>query len=123
MTDEKQWIRTVRCEDVPLREGRPFRIGDRNIAIFNLGDRFAAIDNRCPHMGAPLSDGFLYGPTTVLCPLHAYRIDVDTGLVTSPPNPGACTETFRTRLEDGAVWVEIPANPTPPLSPNRSETR
>jgi len=123
MSEEKRWIRTLLCEDVPLREGRPFRIGDRNIAIFNLGDRFAAIDNRCPHMGAPLSDGFLYGPTTVLCPLHAYRIDVDTGRVTSPPNPGACTETFRTRLEDGAVWVEFPANQTSPGGPNRSDTR
>ena len=24
------------------------------IAIFPLGDRFAAVDNRCPHMGFPL---------------------------------------------------------------------
>jgi len=38
-----------------LREARSVRLGGRDIAIFNLGDRFLAVDNRCPHKGGPLS--------------------------------------------------------------------
>ena len=29
-----------RCENIPLREGRAVKIGDHEVAIFNLGDRF-----------------------------------------------------------------------------------
>ena len=30
-------------ENIPLREGRAVRVGDDEIAIFNLGDRFVAM--------------------------------------------------------------------------------
>ena len=32
-----RWIRVGRCEWIPPREGRSVRIGDRDIAVFNLG--------------------------------------------------------------------------------------
>jgi nitrite reductase (NADH) small subunit len=108
MSDEKKWVPLVRCEDVPLRQGRSVRFGDRDVAIFNLGDRFLAIENGCPHMGTPLSEGLVLG-TTVVCPLHAWKINLDSGYITSPAHVVACTETFRTRLEDGVVLVELPA--------------
>jgi NAD(P)H-dependent nitrite reductase small subunit len=107
MSDEKKWVPTVRCEDIPLQEGRCFHHGNRDIGIFNLGDRFLAIDNACPHMGEPLSEGFLMG-TIVVCPLHAWKFDLCTGNLTSPRDFEASVETFRTRLEDGVVLVELP---------------
>ena len=53
-------------------------IGDGEIAIFNLGDRFVAVDNRCPHQGGPLCDGIVAGDS-VVCPLHAWKVNLDTG--------------------------------------------
>ena len=41
--------RTSRCA-----KGARSLVGEREIALFNLGDRFLAIDNRCPHKGGPL---------------------------------------------------------------------
>jgi len=113
MIEGKKWVRTLQCADIPEREGRPFTVGERVIAIINLGDHFVAIDDRCPHMGAPLSDGIILG-NLVVCPLHAYKVDLNTGRVTSPPNDVACNETFRTRVEDGAVFLEIPNGPRNP---------
>src|SRR5882724_6085384 len=52
-----KWIRVTTTENIPLREGRCVQIGDEEIAIFNLGDRFVAVDNACPHRGGPLCDG------------------------------------------------------------------
>jgi nitrite reductase (NADH) small subunit len=60
------------------------RFGDREIAIFNLGDRFLAVDNRCPHKGGPLSDGIVSG-ATVVCPLHAWKVNLETGSVLNTP--------------------------------------
>jgi nitrite reductase (NADH) small subunit len=110
MSDTHRWIRTARCEDIPLREARSVRLGGRDIAIFNLGDRFLAVDNRCPHKGGPLAEGIVSG-ATVVCPLHAMKVSLDTGDVLNSPNTPQCVETFRTRVEDGVVLIEFPIKP------------
>jgi nitrite reductase (NADH) small subunit len=107
MSEISKWIRTARCEDIPLREGRAVRFGNREIAIFNLGDRFVAVSNRCPHKGGPLSDGIVSG-STVVCPLHSWKVGLDTGDVERPTETLACVETFRVRVEDGFLLLEIP---------------
>ena len=42
-----KWIRITEAENIPPREGRPLQLGDRSVAIFNLGERFVAVENRC----------------------------------------------------------------------------
>ena len=55
----------VSANDVPPREGRAIRIGDREIALFNLGDQFLALADKCPHKGGPLADGIVAGRAAV----------------------------------------------------------
>jgi nitrite reductase (NADH) small subunit len=102
-----RWIRIARRESVPLREGRAIRLGDREIALFNLGDRFLATDNRCPHQGGPLCDGIVAGDS-VVCPLHAWKVRLDSGAVERPAAKEFCVATYPTRLADGIVWLELP---------------
>ncbi len=106
-SDTHRWIRTARCEDIPLREARSVRLGGRDIAIFNLGDRFLAVENRCPHRGGPLAEGIVSG-ATVVCPLHAWKVSLETGSVMNAPDSSPCVETFRTRVKDGVVLLELP---------------
>lgn len=101
------WIKITGIESIPPREGRSIRIENRDIAIFNLADRFVAIDNRCPHRGGPLCDGIVAG-TTVVCPLHGWKISLETGLAVKPETP-VCLETYETRVEDGVILVQLPA--------------
>ncbi len=103
----RKWIRAARCEDIPLREGRAVRMGDRDIAIFNLGERFLAVANRCPHRSGPLADGIVSGGM-VVCPLHAWKVDLESGQVARPADAAACVQTFRARMEAGNVFVELP---------------
>jgi nitrite reductase (NADH) small subunit len=107
MSGKLRWVRTARCEDIPLREARSVRFGEREIAIFNLGDRFLAIDNRCPHKGGPLSDGIVSG-STVACPLHTRKVDLETGNVLNTPDSPQCVAAFRARVEDGVIFLELP---------------
>jgi nitrite reductase (NADH) small subunit len=111
----RKWIRAARCEDIPLREGRAVRLGSRDIAIFNLGDRFLAMANQCPHRSGPLADGIVSGGM-VVCPLHAWKMDLETGAVVRPADAAACVETFRARVEDGGVMVELPSGPSTQMS-------
>ncbi len=106
----RKWIRAARCEDIPLREGRAVHLGSRVIAIFNLGDRFLAVANQCPHRSGPLGDGIVSGGM-VVCPLHAWKVDLESGQVARPADVASCVETFRARVEDGDVLVETPLGP------------
>lgn len=111
-----RWIRVAACEAIPPREGRPVHIGDREIAIFNLGpstplgtsDVFLATDNQCPHKGGPLCDGILSG-RAVVCPLHGWKINLETGAIERPGGV-ACegVRTYPLRVEAGIVAVAVP---------------
>ena len=103
-----RWLRVTSCDNIPPREGRAVQLGDHEIAIFNLGDRFLATDNRCPHQGGPLCDGIVTG-TSVVCPLHAWKTNLVDGTVERPAAAkGHCVRTYPTRVEDGIVVVGIP---------------
>lgn len=106
MNRTKAWIRIAYCRDIPLREGRAVQVGNREIAIFNLGDRFLAVDNRCPHRGGPLADGIVSG-TTVVCPLHAWKLSLETGKGVVGASVSGCIETFDTRVEGDVVLLQL----------------
>ena len=113
---ELRWVRVTAEGNIPPREGRPVLIAGREIALFNLGpstklgagDRFLATLNRCPHQGGPLADGIISG-CAVVCPLHAWKVRLDTGSVDRPTASDVCVRTFSTRVEDGVVMVDLPA--------------
>ncbi len=104
--ESKRWARIALCDDIPLREGRAVKVGNREIAIFNLGDRFLAVDNRCPHKGGPLADGIVSG-AAVVCPLHAWKMSLETGEGLNSASASSCVETFRTRAEHGVIFLEL----------------
>ena len=104
----RQWVKATGCENIPLREGRAVTFGTREVAIFNMGDRFLATDNQCPHDGGPLCDGIVTGDS-VVCPLHAWKVRLDTGAVERPAAKTLCVVTYATRVEDGVVLVELPS--------------
>jgi nitrite reductase (NADH) small subunit len=104
---EKQWFRITACENIPVREGKVAEIAGHQIAIFNLGDRFLAVENRCSHRGGPLADGMVSG-NSVVCPLHAWKYDLLSGAVENHPESQACLATFPVRVEAGIISVELP---------------
>src|SRR5579863_6666388 len=66
-------FRTVcRVGDLAPGEGRTVEVGGKLIAVFREGNRYFAIDDVCPHMGASLSGGYLESGI-VTCPWHAWR--------------------------------------------------
>ena len=112
-----RWIRVTPVDRVPPREGRAVLIGDREIALFNLGpstglgagDQFLATDNQCPHQGGPLCDGIVTG-SSVVCPLHAWKVNLETGQVERPAHgKDHCVTTYPTRIEDGVVLIGLPS--------------
>jgi nitrite reductase (NADH) small subunit len=88
------------------------------LAIFNLGDRFVAVENRCPHEGGPLADGIVSG-CAVVCPLHAWRVRLDSGHV-DRPGGAACVRRFATRVDGDVVMVQLPVGADTPRRAERA---
>ncbi|HXR27456.1 MAG TPA: Rieske 2Fe-2S domain-containing protein [Candidatus Baltobacteraceae bacterium] len=60
---------------------------DLDVVLVHTARGLAAIDDRCPHMAAPLSLGELDG-CVVGCPLHSGRFDLTSGGVVQFPTTG-----------------------------------
>ena len=74
------------------------------IAVFNVDGSFAAVENSCPHMGGPLSEGS-FENGVVRCPWHGWTFDPLTGR--SPLNPETSLERFPVRLDGGEIFVDL----------------
>jgi 3-phenylpropionate/trans-cinnamate dioxygenase ferredoxin subunit len=72
-----------------LPKGRMCRVsrGDLDILLAHLDAGVVAVDDRCPHMSAPLSIGELDG-CVVACPLHEGRFSLCTGEPVQMPTTG-----------------------------------
>lgn len=72
------------------------------IAVFNAGGTFYALENTCPHQGASLAEGWIDG-TTVTCPWHAWCFNLTDGAMTI--GAWATVPTYDVRVEGGQVSV------------------
>jgi nitrite reductase/ring-hydroxylating ferredoxin subunit len=61
--------------------------GDLDILLARTDRGLVAVDDRCPHMSAPLSVGALQG-CIVDCPLHSGRFDLSSGETVQFPTTG-----------------------------------
>ena len=77
-----KWYPIVDVGTVPVREGRRVIYGEYEVALFNLGNEYLAVDNRCPHKQGPLADGIVAGKA-VFCPLHNWKINLENGCALS----------------------------------------
>ncbi len=86
-----------------IRESRP-KDGSPRVAVANVGGEVFAFEDRCPHLGAPLSRGQMRGRTLV-CPWHGWMIDVPTGQVVG--GRGAAVRTCPVRVRGREVEVAV----------------
>jgi 3-phenylpropionate/trans-cinnamate dioxygenase ferredoxin subunit len=73
--------------DLPAGSLARVSFGDLDILLAHTARGICAVDDRCPHMSAPLSIGSLNG-CIVACPLHAGRFDLEGGEPVQMPTTG-----------------------------------
>ena len=59
-------------------EGKPFHVSGTHLAVFKFQDKFYAVDNRCPHMGYPMSKGSIRDGV-LICHWHHWEFDLKSG--------------------------------------------
>jgi nitrite reductase (NADH) small subunit len=101
------WLDVGPLVGLPERGARVVRVGALDIAVFRTGaNQVFALRDRCPHRGGPLSQGIVHGER-VTCPLHDWVIDLRSGNAVGADT--GCTRAFATRVADGRVAIDVPA--------------
>ncbi|MBI5120949.1 MAG: nitrite reductase small subunit NirD [Rhodospirillales bacterium] len=107
------WIEIGKLDDIPIRGSRIVETPAGQLALFRTSDDGVfALVNRCPHRGGPLSEGLVSGKV-VVCPLHGWTIDLESGSATAPDE--GCTPRMTVRVENGRLW--LPSGGTFPHDP------
>ena len=99
------WLRVCGVEELNLNKANVVAIEGLKVAVFRCADdTFYAVEDRCPHRGAPLSRGVIYQHNRVACLDHGWGICLATGRV-EPPQTGA-VRTFEVKVDNGVVWLK-----------------
>lgn len=64
--------------EIPAGGVKVFNVNGKAVLVARAGGGYYAVENRCPHLGLPLSGGKIEGET-IVCPFHGSKFDLHTG--------------------------------------------
>jgi len=100
------YVTVAKVGEIPPGGVKVLRIGDQEIAVFNLSGAYHAMDDICTHDGGPLAEGVIEGDV-IECPRHGARFDIRTGAVLGMPATLPVT-TYPVRVEGDQIQVALP---------------
>ena len=104
----ENWIEIGSLNDIPKLGARVVESEQGDIAVFRTAaDEVFALRDKCPHKGGPLSQGIVHGKR-VACPLHDWKINLDSGLAVAPDE--GCAAYYPVKLEGEAVYLSLTPN-------------
>lgn len=99
------WKKLCALDEIPRLGSRVVKSPQGDVAVFRTADDGVfALRDRCPHKGGPLSQGLVAGGE-VACPLHGWKIRLDSGEAAAPDH--GCAGVVAVKLEGGAVWIAL----------------
>jgi nitrite reductase/ring-hydroxylating ferredoxin subunit len=91
-------------EDLPVGSRKTVELpNEREIALYNTDGEIYAIENSCPHKGAPLSEGILCD-RVIECDWHGWQFDLRSGECPTVPEK---IETYKVTVEEELVKILI----------------
>ncbi len=104
MAEAETFVTVANVGEIPEGQGRCFEVDGRMIAVFLDQGRYFAIDDACPHQGAPLSDGIVFNQT-VTCTWHGWCFNLEDGRWMDSPRTRV--GTYPVRVEGESIQVGV----------------
>ena len=96
------WFRIADAADIGPESGATFFVDDVEVAVFQSGGDWLAIEGRCPHKGASLGNGCVQDGV-VTCPWHDWKFDLRNG---NAIDRAAAVATIPVRFNEGELQVD-----------------
>jgi nitrite reductase/ring-hydroxylating ferredoxin subunit len=102
------WIRIFESVDDYERYLQPgtimtFDLRGEKICVTRTQRGTYAVQDRCPHNGASLSQGMCSVNNEIVCPLHRYSFDLESGKATS--GGAYALKTYPIRVQADGVYL------------------
>jgi nitrite reductase (NADH) small subunit len=112
---------SIRASEVPEGEGKIVKVGTVEIGIFNVGGKYYALSNWCPHEGGPVCTGYVTGTVfadqstdwiprwvkdgeIICCPWHGLEFEIKDGVCIS--RKSLRIRTYKVVESDGMITVD-----------------
>ena len=99
------YVTVAKVGQVSEGKGEAFVVADRRIAVFFVDGQYYALDDPCPHMGAPLSFGDVRNGY-VICDRHLWEFRLTDGVC--PDIPALQARTYPVRIEGDEIQIDLP---------------
>ena len=90
--------------ELPEKSSKLIMVEDTPIAVFNVGGKLFAWDNRCPHRGASLADGHIKNES-VQCKFHLWEFGIKDGCAVQ--NPNIKIVEYPVKEGEGVVYLDM----------------
>src|ERR1700722_11300440 len=115
--DLTQWVKVEAAPDGGILAGV---VGEARVFVWRKGNRLKAYNADCPHLGGPLHEGGVAGPT-IRGPWHHACFDLATGEATAAPAFDALHE-YAVTLDDDRFCVKSARAKTPRRTGRREDS-
>jgi len=99
------WTKALPASELPSGEAAQVDIDGQQYLLCRDDTGVYALDNECPHAGAPLAMGNFSSPL-IVCPWHAWEFDCRTGACVHSSH--AKLRTYPAELREAEVWIDVP---------------
>ena len=108
LSTNNKWVRAARIDEIP-GDGlvRGIKLEGLDIALFNWDQSFYALENHCPHLGFPLTEGIVQDGS-VICGWHGWRIRLEDG---GCPGKTLTARTYPCKIRGEDLYVKVPVIP------------
>ncbi len=84
------------------------KIGDKKVCISRKDELFYVFEAFCPHRMADLSQGIINHRSEIVCPLHGYQFDLNSGRA----SVGDCRDLkiYKCNLDENGLHIYVEDN-------------
>jgi 3-phenylpropionate/trans-cinnamate dioxygenase ferredoxin subunit len=100
-----EFVTIATTDEVPNGDRIVVEVAGHYVAVFNVDNKYYAIEDLCTHDDGPLAEGELHG-TAIECPRHGARFDITTGAVLRMPAIKPVPR-YDTRIQDDEIQILI----------------
>lgn len=109
--EKVKWIRIASSKDelenaIPMNRLKVFQTHAGAVCIGKNEYGLHAVRNKCPHQGFSFEGGWCTDDKKIVCPIHRYGFDTDTGR-----GGGSAVRVYKLDYREDGVYVGITSNP------------
>ncbi|MFQ6678093.1 MAG: Rieske (2Fe-2S) protein [Fidelibacterota bacterium] len=97
-------IKVCHKSELSKQTAKVIMVDETPVAVFNVNGKIFAWDNRCPHRGASLGDGYITD-TTVQCKFHLWEFDIEKKCAVA--NEAIKIKSYDVEIIEEEIFIKI----------------